>query len=72
VSGWGYTEASVIPSSLKVAPVDLVSREDCQTQMDTNNVKLYDGMLCAGGGKTDACQVISPFAIRFKRCRKTL
>jgi len=56
VSGWGYTEASVIPSSLKVAPVDLVSREDCQTQMDTNNVKLYDGMLCAGGGKTDACQ----------------
>lgn len=40
-----------------MANVTIVSDEQCQTQLQKSHVNLYDGMLCAGGGKTDACQV---------------
>jgi len=58
VSGWGYNRfnGGTLPTNLKVANVTIVSGVHCQTQLQKSSVKLYDGMLCAGGGETDACQ----------------
>lgn len=59
VSGWGYSRfgSNILPSQLKVANVTIVSDDYCKAQLEKSHVDLYDGMLCAGGGETDACQV---------------
>lgn len=38
------------------ANVTILTREDCQSRFGSQHT-IYPGMLCAGGGKTDACQV---------------
>ena len=40
----------------QAANVTILTQEDCQSRF--TGYKIYPTMLCAGGGETDACQVI--------------
>lgn len=58
VSGWGHTSSggSGAAENLMAANVTIVDNEKC-AQMFGDNYEILPGMICAGGGKTDACQV---------------
>ena len=45
-----------MPKHLQAANVTILTQGDCQSRF--KGYKIYSGMICAGGGETDACQVI--------------
>ncbi|KAK2708619.1 trypsin I-P1-like [Artemia franciscana] len=59
VSGWGFksAEESKLPDSLQAAKVRPMDSNECQIRYNQlGDVDILDGMMCAGGGETDACQ----------------
>jgi type VII secretion-associated serine protease mycosin len=56
VTGWGVTELGGTSSLLKQVTVAIVSNKACNLVYQADNIKITDGMMCAGGqAGQDSC-----------------
>jgi len=56
VTGWGVTELGGTSSLLKQVTVAIVSNKACNLVYQVDNIKITDGMICAGGqAGQDSC-----------------